>query len=128
MPDHGHFLLGGLKQRSDQRLAIPFFRKEWNRQFRLLHKSYRLQKQAHDHVLRRKEWADPASFQTVAEYILNNPVKAELVEQFEDWRYLGSIVAGYPNLNPRDLDYWERFWKICHLLREEDGITSGDLE
>ncbi|MEO0414760.1 MAG: hypothetical protein AAF226_07390, partial [Verrucomicrobiota bacterium] len=35
MPDHGHFLLGGLHPESDQLKAVKFFRQEWNRLLKL---------------------------------------------------------------------------------------------
>ena len=59
MPDHAHFLWMGLSPVSDQKNAVKFFRKAWNR---LLESSgCRLQKQAFDHVLNETE-CNPSIF------------------------------------------------------------------
>ena len=44
--------------------------------------------------------------------ILNNPVRAQLVQDAKEWMFAGAIVPGYPNLNPGADDFWETFWKL----------------
>ena len=104
MPDHGHFLIGGLQPLpgSDQRRAMRMFRKEWNRQLQELPISFALQKQPHDHVLTKRECTTRETFQSVAGYILENPVKEGLAEHLENWEFLGCLVPGYPDLHPSD--------------------------
>ena len=114
MPDHGHFLLCGLEEISDQRRAVHLFRKAWNT---LLAPGFRLQPQAHDHVLREEERTNDA-FRAVAWYILENPVRAALADRPEDWHYSGCLVPGYPDLDPRREGYWELFWRIWKRLGE----------
>jgi len=114
MPDHGHFLLSGMAESSDQRLAVHLFRKTWNA---LLAPRYRLQAQAYDHVLRETEREHDA-FQAVAWYVLGNPVRAGLTADWQIWQYSGCLVPGYPDLDPRQDDYWELFWRIWNRLSE----------
>ncbi len=114
MPDHMHLIWVGLKEvGSDQCVAIEFFRKhvrphlapaDW-------------QHQAHDNVLREED-RERDAFRTVAHYILENPVRAGLVPRWQDYRYLGACVPGYPDLNVRRADYWEVFWRIYSRLVE----------
>ncbi len=107
MPDHIHFVWMGLRLTSDQLNGIKFFR----RYFAPFLAPHKFQHQPHDHVLREEERRRGA-FGSVCFYILENPVRAELVEAREEWRYSGAIVPGYPTLNPFQEDYWEMFWKI----------------
>ena len=46
----------------------------------------------------------------MAGYVLANPARAGLVERWEDYAFSGSIVAGYPSLDPRREKFWESFW------------------
>jgi putative transposase len=77
----------------------------------------KLQKQGYDHVLRRDERGKDA-LGKVAFYILENPARKELVKSRDAWPFSGGMVAGYPDLDPRQDDYWERFWKLYWKLAE----------
>jgi REP element-mobilizing transposase RayT len=114
MPDHGHFLLCGHSDSSDQRAAIRLFRQAWNR---LLAPTYQLQRQAHDHVLREPQ-RDRGAFQTAAWYILENPVRAGLADEWAAWPYSSCLLPGWPMIDPRMPDYWSLFWKIWNGLSE----------
>ena len=110
MPDHAHFLFMGISETADQIQAMEFFRRAWNRLLR--DRGVELQRQAHDHVLVESE-RNPQAFEDVVLYILNNPVRASLVEEREEWPYLGAVAAGYPDLDPREWKgWWSRFWSI----------------
>jgi putative transposase len=111
MPDHMHLLWMGVSDSADQRAAARFFRRQVNE---LLDRSLpgaRFQKQAHDHVLRQHELGADAVRET-AWYVLENPVRAGLVEKAEEWPFLGSMLPGYPTLHPLGESYWDTFWKI----------------
>jgi REP element-mobilizing transposase RayT len=110
MPDHAHFLWVGLHDRSDQRLAVAWFRRRWNA---LLAPARSLQRQAHDHVLRDAEREDDA-FGVIVAYIQENPVRAELVKRGKDWPYRGSLFPGVWPLQPDAPDFWTRFWREHH--------------
>ncbi|MBI5772039.1 MAG: hypothetical protein HZA93_29970 [Verrucomicrobia bacterium] len=109
MPDHAHFLWLGIAPASDQRLAARLFRETWNHALRPGGRA--LQRQPHDHVLRDRE-REHGAFGIVANYVFENPVRAGLVAEWRAHPYLGALVPGYPDLDPRDEDYWERFWRI----------------
>lgn len=106
MPDHGHFLVIGLNENSDQLKAVAWFRKNWN----ALLAPVKLQKQAYEQVLRESDRARDA-FAGVAGYILRNPVRKGLVEDWQDWAYSGASFPGYPKLDPRKNYFWDNFWK-----------------
>jgi REP element-mobilizing transposase RayT len=106
MPDHGHLLLIGLNASSDQLGAIKWLRREWNHLLRPV----KLQRQAYDNVLRESD-RERDAFADLVGYILRNPVRKELVDQWSAWPYSGTCFPGYPKLNPRQVYFWENFWK-----------------
>ncbi|MCB1079635.1 MAG: hypothetical protein KDM64_17595 [Verrucomicrobiae bacterium] len=111
MPDHFHLLILGWAEPSDQRLAIRHLRKTLNAHLKTLGESFRLQKQAYDHILREEERARNA-FERVAFYISENPVRAGLANFPNEWPFTGCMVPGYPELTPWQDDYWDRFWRL----------------
>lgn len=113
MPDHGHFLWIGWSESSDQKKAVALLREGWSAALR--RSGRELQKQPYDHVLRREECAR-GTFSTVAYYVLENPQRAGLVACWQSYPFLGAMVPGYPRLDPRDEDFWEKFWRIHEKL------------
>ena len=116
MPDHIHLLWMGLLEQSDQRNAIKYFRAQLNT---VLEKLWaRLQNQPHDHVLRDEE-LERSAFQHVVEYIARNPERAGLVplNGYQQYKFTGCLVPGYPDLNNWQPDFWELFDRICSRLR-----------
>jgi len=109
MPDHAHVLLVGLATESDQRLALSFLRRHTGRMFETMSGAW--QKQGYDNVLRESERGRDG-FAAVAHYIVENPVRAGLVTKAAEWDYSGSLIAGWPDLDWRREDFWERWWKI----------------
>ncbi len=108
MPDHAHFLVMGIGADADQRPALRMLRRQWTS---LLPHGMALQRQSYDHVLREKERARGA-FESVAHYILENPVRAGLVAEYAAWPYAGSLVPGFHSLNPRAAEFWTSFWLV----------------
>ena len=106
MPNHAHFAFIGIDGLSDQLDAIAWLRREWNH----LLAPRRLQRQAYDHVLREKD-RERDAFADLVGYILRNPVRKELVEEWSQWRYTGACFPGYPKLDPRSRFFWSNFWK-----------------
>jgi REP element-mobilizing transposase RayT len=121
MPDHVHLLLVGLGADSDQRRAISFLRRFTARMFANV--AHGWQKQAYDHVLRENERGRDA-FQTVMRYITENPVRAGLASVAPVWRFSGSLVAGWPHLDWRQRDFWERWWRIYASIGAESGSAT----
>lgn len=108
MPDHFHLIMSGLSNRSDQRKAIQFFRRESTDL--LLKPNNEWQLQAHDHVLREKE-LEREGFSTTLHYIRQNPVRKGLVQYAEDWQFSGCIIPGFPRTNPN----YDTIWKHLQL-------------
>ena len=109
MPDHMHLLIAGWDASSDQRLLVRFLRKHLAPT--LAQRNVAWQKQPYDHVLREQE-SEPGGFESVSHYILENPVRASLVEHRSEWAFSGCILPGYPELSLSMIDYWQRYWKI----------------
>ena len=103
----------GTEASSDQRTAMKFFRTGTASVIG----PYEWQRQGFDHVLREKERAKGA-FEAVAYYILANPLRKNLVTQWEDYPHSGAMVPGYPSLNPRTADFWETYWKVFSAMAE----------
>ena len=122
MPDHIHFVWMGLRRETDQRNATKFLRT----QLGPFLKPAKFQHQPHDHVLSTKERQRQAFSLACADYVLLNPLKAELVKKPSDWPYLGAVIPGYPRLAPFDADYWPWFWKHYYAERES-GIEERVL-
>jgi len=136
MPDHMHVLLVGLAATSDQRRAMSFLRKYSGRMFAvssderhgaeaapLQNTIHRWQRQAYDHVLRKEE-STRDGFAAVLHYVVENPMRAGLVDEGRQWPYSGSILAGWPDLDWRREDFWERWWKIFADTADSAGAGS----
>ena len=112
MPDHGHFLWMGLCEISDQMKAGRFFRKHWNRLLEA--RGLKLQQQGYEHVLNEHE-RNRTEFEDALFYVLANPERGGLVGEWREWGFLGSVVAGDPELDPREKGRFPGiFWKIHH--------------
>ncbi|MBI3194841.1 MAG: transposase [Ignavibacteriae bacterium] len=87
MPDHCHILLRGNEDTSDVLECMNMFKQHtgfW------LYKEYseiHWQKDFYDHILRSEE-----DVRTVTLYILNNPVRKELVGHWKEYPFKGSSV------------------------------------
>ena len=107
MPDHWHIVWVGLDEKTDQLLATSFLRKN----LRIPLGDAALQDRAHDHVL-REDQRERGAFEAACTYVGENPQRAQLCDEWRSWRFLGGMVAGYPDMDPRAADYWNDFWKI----------------
>jgi putative transposase len=114
MPDHMHLVWCGVAKDTRQLIAMRFFRRYLN----LILKPAKLQHQAHDHVLDEAE-RETKKFETACAYVLENPVRAGLTATPADWKWIGCVVPGYPDLHPLHADFWEKFWRIHHALTAE---------
>jgi putative transposase len=79
----------------------------------------KFQPQAQDNVLREKDRKRNA-FAKVCFYIAANPVRAKLLPETGAWPYTGSVVPGFPKLNPMEEDFWPKFWRIRSKLLQSD--------
>lgn len=109
MPDHFHLFWIGQSPESNQLRATKFFRKELTP----LLSPTQWQRQAHDHVVTLDE-RETGIYQDTIHYILQNPVRARIVEDWREYPYIGALIPGYPRLDRSDPEFNERFWKIYH--------------
>ena len=115
MPDYMHFLITGTDSSSDQLRLTRLLRKDINK----LIGPQKLQAQAHDHVLRDEE-LESSAFQSVAHYIQQNPVRKQLVGDWKQYPFTGCMVPGYFDLDPRQENFWELYWRIHNKLVSPD--------
>ncbi|MEO6754723.1 MAG: hypothetical protein ABIZ04_21615 [Opitutus sp.] len=111
MPDHIHLLISGIDENCDQHQCLRLLRQEINH----LIAPVKLQMQAHDHVLRDDE-RERAAFEKIAHYIQQNPVRKGLCVDWTGYAYTGCLVPGYFNLEPKQADFWERYWRIYNKI------------
>jgi len=86
MPDHLHLLLLGEKESSLHKF-IRTFKPESSFAFTRAHASPLWQRSYYDHVLRKEE-----VLEEVALYILNNPVRKGLVDDYKSYAFAGSFM------------------------------------
>src|SRR5204863_3513070 len=85
MPKHLHALIKGLTPSSDLWRAIVRFKQRTGYWFSR-NSDIQWQKDFYDHLLRRDE-----DLANQVRYIVNNPVRRGLVEDWEDYPFTGSI-------------------------------------
>jgi REP element-mobilizing transposase RayT len=114
MPDHLHLVWMGLRQATDQRNGMKFFRAQLGPFLR----PSRFQHQAHDHVLKPEERQRSRFAVACADYIFLNAHRAGLVKDPADWPYVGALIPGYPRIKPFEAEYWPWFWSRYTKARE----------
>jgi REP element-mobilizing transposase RayT len=139
MPDHLHLVWMGLRLDSDQLNGMKFLRTHLEPALAaggqaLRHRAshptrhssrralqdIKFQAQAHDNVLRQPERQHEA-FARVCFYIMNNPVRANLVVRPGDWEFCGALVPGYPTLHLLNPDFWDKFWRLYAKALQPDA-------
>ena len=108
MPYHINILLHGCGAQSNQRRLVVHLSKRLNAR---LGEGFELQNQPYDHVLRQEE-SGPDAFREIAHYIMNNPVRAKLVDLPGVYEFTGSVIPGYPELCCKQDDFWLRYWRV----------------
>jgi putative transposase len=66
----------------------------------------------------REEERECGAFTATWTYIATNPERAGLVADWRTYLYLGTLIPGFPDIDPRDPDYWKTFWKILPAAQE----------
>ena len=116
MPDHLHLVWMGLRLDSDQLNGMAFLRTHLEPRLA----PQKFQHQAHDHVLKEEERRRNA-FVRVCNYVLGNPLRAELVKDPAGWPFSGALVPGYPTLYPLQEDFWPKFWRLYAQAKHPDA-------
>ncbi len=119
MPNHIHLMCLGIGKSSDQLQATRFLRKHLAT---LLHPAG-LQRQPYDHVLREEE-RERGAFQGTCHYIQENPVRKDLAKDWFTYPYTGCMIPGYPELDVRAEDFWQRFWRVYQYVRKIHALAS----
>jgi putative transposase len=109
MPDHIHLLLVGWDVAADQTKLLRFLTRHINRVFG---PAFALQKQNYDHVLRDEDERSSDGIASLAWYITENPVRAGVGIEREEYPFTGCMIPGYPELDLWQGEFWERFWRI----------------
>jgi putative transposase len=104
MPDHVHLLLEGVRDDADLREAVRVWKQlvgyAWKRRTTL----QLWQTGFHDHVLRDRD-----DTRAVVRYLLNNPVRAGLVQNAADYPWSGSSHYSFEELAEHAGD-WHPSW------------------
>jgi len=102
MPDHVHLIVYGQTDESD----CLKFHDIWKSETAIainkiisVDSDKIFQKQSYDHILRSWEYEKRRLFNKV-QYIVMNPVRAKLVDSWQDYPYLGSSVGNYDIRHP----------------------------
>lgn len=90
MPDHCHILLSGKEVHSDCLRAIIHFKQQTGYWLSRNKPTIKWQKDFYDHILREEEDLVKHTL-----YILNNPVRAGLVQDWKQYPYKGSTVYNF---------------------------------
>lgn len=73
----------------------------------------------------REEERANGVFANTVNYILQNPVRAGLVEDWKQYPGIGAMVPGYPELDLRAPGFRESFWRI-HAAMVSKNFASGE--
>jgi REP element-mobilizing transposase RayT len=94
MPDHAHLVISGNDDHADIKKCLDRFKKKTGFWLSVNQPNYQWQKDYYDHILRKEE-----DLESLIKYILNNPVRIGLVENWKLYKFKGSTVY--------NLDEWE---------------------
>src|SRR5713101_737002 len=93
-PDHAHLLLHGESETADVLRAMRSFKQKTGFWFSRNHSSILWQKDFYDHIVRNDKGIERQIL-----YMLNNPVRKGLVENWKDYPFKGSTIC--------KLDEWD---------------------
>ena len=88
MPDHLHLLVSGADGKSDLKKFISLFKQKSGYWFKKNHNENLWHVSYYDHILRKEE-----SIESVAMYILGNPVRKGLVPDFREYSFSKTFVG-----------------------------------
>ena len=92
MPDHCHMIIRGLKETSDVLKVIKAFKQKTGFALRVNHAPVKWQKDFYDHIIRGED-----QLEKHVRYILENPVRKGLVDDWRSYPYKGSTTQYLEN-------------------------------
>jgi REP element-mobilizing transposase RayT len=104
MPDHVHLLLEGATDDADLREAVRVWKQLVGHAWKSQTKAPLWQTGFHDRVLREGD-----DTRAVVRYLLNNPVRAGLVQNAADYRWSGSSQYTFEEL-AEHAGHWRPSW------------------
>lgn len=90
MPDHVHLLIKGTDDNSDLWKCVVDFKQRSGFWMSRNESTGEWQKGSYDHILRKEE-----DLETHVRYILNNPVRRGIVENWKDYPFKGSTIYDF---------------------------------
>lgn len=87
MPDHIHLIITGNNPNSEIKKCLDMYKQKTGYWLSLNYPNVKWQKDYYDHILRSNENLD-----IHIKYILNNPVRAGLVEYWKQYKFKGSTI------------------------------------
>ena len=93
MPDHLHLLVEGLSDDADLKNCMRIFKQQSSFAWLMAHEQPLWQRGYFDRVLREED-----DTVTVARYILDNPVRAGIVDTPDQYLFLGSFAMDLRDL------------------------------
>lgn len=91
MPEHAHMLVAGRDHSADTVRAITGFKQKTGYWLSKNRPQFHWQKDYYDHILRTWE-REACELKKHVQYILENPVRKEIVSYWKDYPYKGSTV------------------------------------
>ena len=87
MPDHLHMIIKGEESNSNTKKTVELFKQKTGFWLSKFHNQYKWQKDYYDHLIRSNE-----DIENQIRYILNNPVRACIVENWKEYKLSGSTI------------------------------------
>jgi len=94
IPDHLHMIIKGEESHSNIKRAAELFKQKTGFWLSKFNNQYKWQKDYYDHVIRSSE-----DIKNQILYVLNNPVRASIVDNWKEYKFIGSTLY--------NLDNWE---------------------
>jgi REP element-mobilizing transposase RayT len=86
MPDHAHVVINGVACTSNTLTAMETFKQQTGWWLKQNQPGTQWQQGFHDRIIR-----NPVEYAETIRYVVNNPVRAGLVESWEDYPFTGAI-------------------------------------
>lgn len=90
MPDHIHLIVEGNTENSNIKKAIELFKQKTGYWLSKNMPKYKWQKDYYDHIIRSDE-----DIKNQIGYILNNPVRANIIKIWKDYKFKGSTIYNF---------------------------------
>lgn len=90
MPEHCHIILEGKKDNSPTLEVVKRFKQKTGFWFYQNRKGIRWQKDFYDHIIRQNK-----SLEKYISYLLENPVRKEIIADWHNYRFKGSMVYNF---------------------------------